>query len=63
MNRVVQEVTQRIIERSKESRSKFLKNLDAARVDGPLRHQLPCSNLAHAMAVCHGSESKIMKED
>ena len=62
MNRVVQEVTQRIIERSKESRSKFLKNLDAARVDGPLRHQLPCSNLAHAMAVCHGSEFKIMKE-
>ena len=63
MNRVVQDVTQRIIERSMESRTKYLKNLEAARVDGPYRHKLPCSNLAHAMAVCHGSESKAMKGD
>ena len=63
MNRVVQEVTQRIIERSRENRTKYLKHLEAARVDGPNRHKLPCSNLAHAMAVCNSSESKAMKGD
>ena len=31
MNRVVQEVTQRIIERSRENRTKYLKHLEAAR--------------------------------
>ena len=63
MNHIVQEVTKRIIERSRESRSKYLKNLEAARVDGPFRHQLPCSNLAHAIAVCNVSENKVMKGD
>ena len=54
MNRVVQEVTDRIIERSRKNREKYLKNLEAARVDGPFRHQLPCSNLAHDLAACRG---------
>jgi phosphogluconate dehydratase len=56
MNRVVREVTDRIIERSRKNREKYLKNLDDARVNGPFRHQLPCSNLAHNLAVCRGQE-------
>lgn len=56
MNSVVQKVTERIIERSRKNREKYLKNLEAARVDGPFRHHLPCSNLAHDMAVCRGQE-------
>jgi phosphogluconate dehydratase len=56
MNRVVKEVTDRIIERSQKYRQKYLKNLEAARVDGPFRHQLPCSNLAHDIAACREYE-------
>ncbi len=56
MNRVVRKVTDRIIKRSRKNRDKYLKNLEAARVDGPFRHQLPCSNLAHDIAVCRGQE-------
>jgi phosphogluconate dehydratase len=56
MNRVVLEVTDRIIKRSLKNREKYLKNLEAARVDGPFRHRLPCSNLAHDMASCRRQE-------
>ena len=62
MNRVVQEVTERIIERSRKNREKYLKNLEAARVDGPFRHQLPCSNLAHDIAACRGQECKSLAD-
>jgi phosphogluconate dehydratase len=60
MNRVVQEVTERIIDRSRKNREKYLKNLEAGRVDGPFRHQLPCSNLAHDIAVCRGQECRTL---
>ena len=62
MNRVVQEVTERIIKRSRKNREKYLKNLEAARVDGPFRHQLPCSNLAHDIAACRGQECKSLAD-
>jgi len=58
MNRVVREVTDRIIERSRKNREKYLKNLEAARVDGPFRHRLPSSNLAHDIASCRGQECR-----
>jgi phosphogluconate dehydratase len=63
MNRVVQEVTERIIKRSRKNREKYLKNLEAARVDGPFRHQLPCSNLAHDIAACRGQECKSLADE
>jgi phosphogluconate dehydratase len=62
MNRVVQEVTERIIKRSRKNREKYLKNLEAARVDGPFRHQLPCSNIAHDIAACRGQECKSLAD-
>jgi len=49
---VIAEVTQRIVERSRESRAKYLAKIDAARGDGPQRRRLSCGNLAHGFAAC-----------
>jgi phosphogluconate dehydratase len=50
MNPVITRVTERIQERSKESRRGYLARMSAAGHDGPSRHTLSCSNIAHAMA-------------
>jgi phosphogluconate dehydratase len=61
MNRIVGEVTDRISKRSKESREGYLRRVDEARRNRPQRHFLPCSNLAHGLAVCSSSENNIMR--
>ena len=48
----VEAVTQRIIERSRESRGHFLAQIDAAKGDGTHRKRLSCGNLAHGFAAC-----------
>jgi phosphogluconate dehydratase len=50
MNPVITRVTERIQERSKESRRDYLARMSAAGHEGPSRHTLSCSNIAHAMA-------------
>jgi phosphogluconate dehydratase len=50
MNPVILEVTQRIVERSKKSRTLYLKRVKEAQIQGVNRKKLGCSNLAHAMA-------------
>jgi phosphogluconate dehydratase len=57
MNSVIQEVTDRIIERSKETRAHYLAKIDKARREGPHRGALSCGNLAHGFAAC-GKEDK-----
>jgi len=52
MHQTVQDVTERIINRSRKHRLRYLQNMEENRVAGTSRHRLPCSNLAHAMAVC-----------
>ena len=52
MNTVIQEVTDRIIERSKDSRKRYLAKIDSARLQGPHRGVLSCGNLAHGFAAC-----------
>lgn len=59
MNSVIEQVTQRIVLRSAETRTAYLAKIRRAADDGPLRSALPCSNLAHAMAAC-GSSGKDM---
>lgn len=61
MNSVVEKVTQRIIERSRTNRDRYLRNMEAARVAGPFRHHQPSSNLAHALAVCRGGECQALR--
>ena len=62
MNRVVQNITARIIERSKAHRSSYLARLEESRSDIPFRHHLPCSNLAH-VASCSGGACMIIRDD
>src|SRR5574337_993527 len=47
---VIAEVTERIVERSRDTRTAYLERIDAARGRGVYRHQLSCSNLAHGFA-------------
>ena len=47
---VVAEVTQRIIERSRETRTDYIRRMDAARDSGVGRAKLSCANWAHAFA-------------
>ncbi len=62
MNSTVQEVTRRIMHRSERSRGKYLERIEGARASGPRRHRLPCSNLAHGMAVCTDGEGAVMRQ-
>ena len=57
MNNQIAEVTQRIIERSKDTRKAYLAKIDRARRQGPHRGVLSCGNLAHGFAAC-GTEDK-----
>ncbi|AEE24370.1 MAG: phosphogluconate dehydratase [Paraglaciecola chathamensis] len=57
MNSIIQEVTQRIIERSQDSRKAYLDKIEKARLQGPHRGTLSCGNLAHGFAAC-GAEDK-----
>lgn len=57
MNTVIQEVTDRIIERSQDSRKRYLAKIESARLQGPHRGVLSCGNLAHGFAAC-GAEDK-----
>jgi phosphogluconate dehydratase len=61
MDTTVLEVTERIVRRSERSRGDYLSRLEAAKLKGPARHELPCSNLAHGMAACTGGETEAMK--
>ncbi|MEM0909761.1 MAG: phosphogluconate dehydratase [Pseudomonadota bacterium] len=52
MNPVIQDVTERIIQRSQRTRAAYERKIDKARKDGPHRGALSCGNLAHGFAAC-----------
>ncbi len=56
MNEVIQKVTDRIRERSLESRAIYIDRIALAKGHGVNRNKLGCSNLAHAMAPMDESE-------
>ena len=53
---IINEVTQRIIERSKESRALYLAQMQAAFTEGITRNVLSCGNLAHGFAGCDADD-------
>ena len=63
MNPVVDEVTQRIVTRSRESRTRYLAKLESQADSGRLRSGLSCSNLAHGMAACSAADKDLLTED
>jgi phosphogluconate dehydratase len=52
LNAVLDRVTDRIRERSRDSRAAYLAQMRAAASDGPHRAHVSCGNLAHAAAAC-----------
>ncbi len=52
LNNVIHSVTDRIIERSKDTRAAYLEALEANVKEGPRRRRLSEGNLAHATAAC-----------
>lgn len=58
---VVDRVTQRIVERSRESRTRYLDRIDAATSDGPHRRRLSCGNLAHGFAACSTADKDALR--
>lgn len=56
-------VTERIVQRSKESRSRYLERIGQAADKGPQRSRLSCGNLAHGFAACGLSDKAALSGD
>ncbi|GHD56319.1 phosphogluconate dehydratase [Jeongeupia chitinilytica] len=56
------EVTARIVERSRESRTRYLQRLEAAAKKEPIRKGLACTNQAHAWAAAPEGDKIMMRE-
>ncbi|MEV0757256.1 phosphogluconate dehydratase [Streptosporangium sp. NPDC050280] len=65
MHPVIQEVTDRLVERSRPSRTAYLNRLraeaEAARLRGPARASLGCANLAHGFAAVGESDKRDLR--
>jgi phosphogluconate dehydratase len=59
---VVEQVTNRIIKRSRPSRQAYLAHLDAARIKGVQRSALSCTNLAHGFAAFPANDKLKLRE-
>ncbi|OMH25712.1 phosphogluconate dehydratase [Motiliproteus sp. MSK22-1] len=61
MNPTVKAVTERIIERSRQSRQDYLDRMAKARLQKPHRSTLSCGNLAHGFAACGEKDKSELK--
>lgn len=61
LNPTLARVTQRIIDRSAETRSAYLARIDAARSKTVQRAKLACGNLAHGFAACQPDDKSSLK--
>ena len=59
----IQEVTERIRQRSALLRRTYLDGIDAAHREGPQRARLSCGNLAHAFAACGPTDKGRLRAD
>jgi len=62
MHPVTAEVTERIVERSRETRADYLERMEAARQAGPGRGKLSCANWAHAFAASPDGDKQRMRD-
>ncbi|MFM7596397.1 MAG: phosphogluconate dehydratase [Flavobacteriales bacterium] len=63
MNKTIESITERIIARSAETRSAYLKQMQQARINGVARSAMSCGNLAHAYAGCSAHEKDVLAEN
>ena len=61
MHPVTTEVTERIVERSRDSRADYLERMEGARASGTGRAKLSCANWAHAFAAESDENKKTMR--
>ncbi|MFV8818609.1 phosphogluconate dehydratase [Haliea sp. E17] len=54
-------ITDRIVERSRDSRATYLQRMDKLRGQGPTRSRMSCSNLAHGYAACDSGEKQTLR--
>ena len=57
----VLEVTERLIERSRATRQRYLAMIAAAADQGPQRGKLQCANFAHGVAGCSGVDKQTLR--
>src|ERR1700710_268356 len=62
MHPVTAEVTERIVERSRETRAAYLAQMEAARSAGTGRAKLSCANWAHAFAAESDADKQTMRD-
>ncbi|WP_437880515.1 phosphogluconate dehydratase [Pseudomonas sp. LRF_L74] len=55
------EVTDRLIERSRATRARYLEMIHAAASEGPVRGKLQCANFAHGVAGCGGGDKQRLR--
>jgi phosphogluconate dehydratase len=60
-NATITKVTQRIIERSKPTRERYIARMRQAMQQGPTRQSLSCGNLAHGYAACVAHEKSDLR--
>jgi phosphogluconate dehydratase len=58
---VIRETTERIIERSRDTRGAYLARIDAARIDGPRRRKAGCANQAHGFAASIAGDKQALR--
>ena len=63
MNSTIEQVTQRIQQRSAQDRAAYLDRMHHAAGEGPLRGALSCSNLAHGFAACGKADKNALAGD
>jgi len=63
MNARINEITDRIIIRSKETRTAFLNQIHSAHQKDVSRHKMHCGNLAHAFAGCDTHDKEKLAEN
>lgn len=57
----IDDITQRIVERSRETRAAYLARCEHMRGQGPQRGKLSCSNLAHGYAACDAPDKQTLR--
>ncbi|WP_409758391.1 phosphogluconate dehydratase [Aestuariivirga sp.] len=61
VNGIVSAVTERIVERSREKRSRYLDRIEAAAAARPKRKALGCANIAHGFAACSPQDKAALR--
>ncbi len=62
INTRIREVTERIIRRSEQSRTRYLEGVAASAASGPRRAKLGCANQAHGFAACGAEDKGVLRQ-